>query len=567
MKCQDSRRLTGPNLQSPNPGAIAEVCFEPGDVPERLIALWRAAIAELESVISFSMGPLHTRFFDGGAALVCETEVDSLYSAVEANEWAIETANARFHGREGPSITAAVRAMEEVYDQERDSDLMALIQAARAREIPCLWDDDHFSVGYGRFSKTWERTSLPDVHGVPWTDLKAIPVVMVTGTNGKTTTARLAASILQWAGRTVGNSSTDGISVSGQVIESGDWTGPGAARAILRHTDVDVAVLEAARGGILRRGLGIEVCNAALVTNISADHLGDYGVLDCDAMAEAKGIVYRQVMDSGYRIVNVDDDRVRRVGLRTAETGLMAVSVHGRDAVSGFIDVGHPCFYYDGTAMVFEHGDHRESIMDVADMPLAQGGAALHNISNALGAMGLAWAVGAELDAMRGALSEFGRRWSDNPGRGQWTHIDGVGVLMDFGHNPHGVDAALRTAKGVLEPGRRLSVSIAQAGDRSDEDLQDLARAVAHFSPDRVVVRDLPEIYRRGRLADEVARILQDSLTDCGVEKGSIERAASEVDALKAGLAWARPGDLLVHLVHVERDAVVAHLASLGAPM
>jgi cyanophycin synthetase len=567
MKCEDSRRLTGPNLQSRNPGAIAEVSFEPGDAPDGLITFWRNAVQEIAEVLPFAMGPLSARLFDGGAALLCESDVDSLYSAVEANEWAVETANARFQSQESRPISDVLPAIEALYAEERDPKLIALMSEAKSRGVPVLWDDDELSLGYGRFSESWPRTALPSVHEVTWSKFKSIPVVLVTGTNGKTTTARLTASILHAAGMTVGNSSTDGISLNGRMIESGDWTGPGAARAILRHLEVDIAVLEAARGGILRRGLGVETCSAALVTNISDDHLGDYGILDCDGMAAAKGVVYGLVADAGYRVINVDDERVRRVGLRTASSGVIAFSVRGRSAVSAYLNEGHPCIFYEDMRICFEHKALVKDVIDVTEMPLARNGAALHNVSNAMGAIGLAWSVGASFASIRTALSQFGARWSDNPGRGQWTHVDGVHILMDFGHNPHGIDAVLRMAKGVLEPNQRMSVCIAQAGDRSDDDLVSLAETVAGFEPDRVVVRDLPEIYRRGRMAEDIAQILTQSLARSGVQRDSIVHATGEVAALESSLLWANPGDLVIHLVHVERDAINARLKGLGAPM
>ena len=182
-----------------------------------------------------------------------------------------------------------------------------------------------------------------------------------------------------------------------------------------------------------------------------------------------------------------------------------------------------------------------------------------------MGAVALAWSVGADLDAIRYALADFGACWSDNPGRGQLASVQGVNVLLDFGHNPHGAKAILEMATRLQTDGGRLSVCLAQAGDRSEADLRELARVVAQFTPARVYLRDLPDAYHRGRSPDKTAQILGEQLIESGLEKASVHRATTELDALEQGLQWAEAGDLLVHLVHLDRGGVAHALRSRGA--
>ncbi len=566
MRLDDSRRLTGPNLQMAGPGVIAEVCFEPSDAPEIFLKHWMAAIDQIGERLPFSLIPQEARRYIDGVALVCAAPIDALYAAVDANEWAVHTAEARCAGLEGPSIDQVMADITGIYAGERSAALLALQAEAERRELPFLWDDDEVSIGYGRFSRTWPRSVLPETSEVEWGSLRGLPVVLITGTNGKTTTARLVARMLQESGFVVGNSSTDGISVNGELVDHGDWTGPGAARAVLRHPQVEAAVLETARGGILRRGLGVGSCDAALVTNVSTDHLGEFGIFELGEMADVKGLVYSAVGPDGYRVINLDDPYTSRFADDVSGRNILT-SIDGDQRLVEHVDAGGVAVFLDGDTLVFADGLALHEIIIVNRMPIARGGVARHDISNALGAVALAWSAGADLESIRFALADFGAKWDDNPGRGQLTQVDGVNVLLDFGHNPHGANAVLEMANGLREGEGRLSVCMAQAGDRTEEDLRELARVVARFSPQRVYLRDLPQAYHRGRTPSQMARIMGEELLGSGLDSEVVERAESEVDALAKGLDWARPGDLLVHLVHLERGPVEDALRGRGASL
>ncbi len=208
-----------------------------------------------------------------------------------------------------PDFDEAVEAVRRSAAEEANDELMWLIDEAAAHGKTLLWDDDHVSVGLGRGSQTWPVRDIPDA--IDWDALHDIPVGVATGTNGKTTTVRLAMHILRAAGLNVGLSSTDWVAVNETVIDRGDWSGPGGARAVLREKNVDIAILETARGGLLRRGLGVERADAALITNISEDHLGDFGSRDLDELLEVKWIVSRAVESGGRLILNADDALLR----------------------------------------------------------------------------------------------------------------------------------------------------------------------------------------------------------------------------------------------------------------
>ena len=206
-------------------------------------------------------------------------------------------------------------------------------------------------------------------------------------------------------------------------------------------------------------------------------------------------------------------------------------------------------------------GENTCQILPVESFPLAFGGAAQHNVANALGAAALAHALGADDEAIRRALMHFGSNASDNPGRCTLEEVGGVRVLLDFGHNPHGVQAMLELASRLRssKDGSRLAVSIGQAGDRTDEEIEELARTVHGAGPDLILFREV-QGYERGRETGEVARIMSQTVEGLGQDMAFVHNPSDEVQALRLALDWACPGDLVLSLVHIERQGVQALL-------
>jgi UDP-N-acetylmuramyl tripeptide synthase len=565
MKIGDSRRLTGPNLQHTGAGAVAEVTFEPNELVKDVLAAWEEALDRLLQVFDLEGEPRFIRQYEGGAAIGFAAPIDQLYAATEMNEWAIEWANARMRGEAEPSFEEVVARVRKSVADELNPGILALQREAAAREIPFIWDDDYVSIGMGVRSETWETSALPEVASIEWERLAAIPVVLITGTNGKTTTSRLVTRILKRAGFAVGSTSTDGVCVDEIVVEGGDWTGPGAARMVLRRKDVDVAVLETARGGLLRRGIGVDAADVSLVTNVGDDHLGDYGVQSVPDMARVKNLICSVVKPGGARVLNADDPELVTLG-DAYDSPLIWFSVDPENPiVRAHCASGGEAWVCERGEVVRLRGVDRRSVLRVDEIPLALGGAALHNVSNALGAAAIAGSLGVSEAVIAEALRSFGASWTDNPGRCHRARVGGVDFLFDFGHNPHGIRAVLGMARRLLagRPQSRLAVSIGQAGDRSDRDIHNLAQALMAAEPELVLARDIPG-YERGREEGEVARLLRSELLELGMPRGAIQLCRDEMHAVNAGLSWAKPGDLVVTLVHLRREDVACWLAERG---
>ncbi len=286
MKVHDSRRFTGINLVWDRPGAVIEIALD-GGAADDAIRLWRAQARRILDAVGWADQQTASRQVAGGVMLALSAPPDMLYAATEVNDWAWDAANAALSGGDAPSLDEAADRLSGAIASESKPRLRALAAAAAERGVAFLHGEDAVTVGLGSGSQTWPEDDLPDAGGVDWSRVHDVPVALVTGTNGKSTTVRLTAAIAKAAGRCPGLCSSDWVRVGDDILEAGDFSGPGGARAALRDRRVEIAVLEVARGGLMRRGLAVARADAALITNVADDHLGDFGVHDVAALADA----------------------------------------------------------------------------------------------------------------------------------------------------------------------------------------------------------------------------------------------------------------------------------------
>jgi cyanophycin synthetase len=509
-----------------------------------------------------------TREHRGGAVFAYPAPIDEMLAHAEASEWAALSAVETLAGRPALELEPKRTEIAQMLDDARSPRLLALAREAERRGLPLLWDDETVSVGMARRSVSFPRGALPEIADVAWDSLGAIPTALVTGTNGKTTSSRLLARMASEAGLTVGASSTSGVSIGGAVVEEGDWTGPGAARVVLRHPDVDLAVLETARGGILRRGLAIDTCDVALVTNVSDDHLGLYGIDDLAAMAEVKGVVLQAVRREGTAVLSAHDPALVALGRALACHVTFfadlddAATSEARAVVLAHRAEGKRVVVASGGVITTALGGEESELARVDEVPITFGGAARYNVQNALGAVGAAAALGVPREAIARALRGFAM--ADNPGRGQLIERDGATLFLDFGHNPAGVHAVMQLVRS-LHAARgggkgKLTVVAGSPGDRSDQEIVEVARRLWDARPDRVFVRELGD-YLRGRAAGAVPELYRSTLLSLGLPEASFAVVRSEVEGIELALADAAPGDFVAVLVHVDHAEVQAFLA------
>ncbi|WP_371194004.1 Mur ligase family protein [Glaciecola sp. SC05] len=584
FELDEVRRLTGPNLLSDEPGAIADVLFTEVEA-SRVLECWLRHLAECRTAINWQHGQQsYYRFYDGGLSVSISAPMDLLYSACELLElaWDLcvqELASKAQERAELIDLPARIEALKQAIAEEQHPALLALMHQAEVHNVLCLTDDDEISLGTGPSSQTWPVTELPDIDSIAWSDYKEVPLALITGTNGKSTSVRLAAEIAKAAGINAGVTSTDFIKVGDTIIDEGDYSGPGGARMLLRDKRTEMAFLEVARGGLLRRGLPVKQARAALVTNVASDHLGQYGINTVDDIANVKTMVGKAIgplrsndyLSAQTIAMQSAADKKRILVLNADDKRLAAQATLLNMPICWFsTDANHPlilqaiakklpCVFALNGELIYSD-DKQSSIAQITDIPMTINGTAMHNVQNALGVIGLCKAMNIDEAAIKAGLLSFASSAKDNPGRGNLYEVNGVTVIVDFAHNSHSMQAVIDMASKM--PAKHKLVMFSHGGDRSDQDIKDVTDAVRALDPATYVLAEL-ERYLRGRAVGEISTLVQKHLLENGVTSNKILLADDPLDGAKKIMSHAKSGDLVLLFVLNDRENVQDYLLSL----
>ena len=551
----------GPNLFGRREGGVLEIRAVE---PERstLLRAWRGIMDELLVRLRIVAEAIVVREHPLGAQLFLSAPLDALLAATEINEAAWEGAERLVDAGHQPDTRAMAARLRVHLQHERRPHLLALTHEAEARKLNFTIDDDGLSLGSGEGVLVLGAGAWPTVESIDWEAIHDIPVALVTGSNGKTTTTRLVAAMLAASGHEVGLTSTDGVFIGSTEIAHGDYSGPAGARLVLRDRRVTAAVLETARGGLLRRGLAMTRATVAVVTRVAPDHFGEYGVFDLAALGEVKLIVARAVGPDGQVVLNADDPTLVALA-HTVAAPIVWCSLAGDNPLvtAHVARGGAACVLDDGEVTMLNAGTRR-SLGLAADMPITLGGRARYNIANVLAASACAMAMGVSPDTIRQTLGSFGARPEDNPGRLVFLERAGVRIVVDFVHNPDGWRALYEALRDV--PAARRLLVLGQAGDRDDAALRELAEAAWEGRPVLVVLKEMTK-YLRGRELGVITSILGAAFRQLGLGEDGLVVCTDEVEAVLFALKAARPGDLLILAVHSDYDGVMQLLLAEGA--
>ena len=559
---------------------------------DALLAGWRERVARARARLGWSESVAIVRRHATGASLAIAAPCDQLFVATEINEWALcatldERDPARWrllpqallaaaisNATEPAAVIAPVLAedaaqarFERLAAAEARPALRALLAAAGEHSLPYVLDETLLTLGAGSGGRDYPLQALPAAGEVPWAALHDVPTAVITGSNGKTTTVRLLAACVTAAGRVAGYSCTDGVFIGAEAQASGDYSGPAGARLVMRDRRTQTAIIEAARGGILRRGIAVSAAHVALVTNISADHFGEYGIHDLDGLAAVKLSVAGLVGRDGLLVLNADDPLLR-AGAEKLAARLGHVPPLGWFALHADLALlrehrargGATCGVRAGVLVLSQAGVEH-ALGPVARMPLTVDGSATYNLANlAAAALGAA-ALGIPLDVIATVFARFGADPADNMGRLMRFEVGGVQVLMDYAHNPDGLHGLLEVAQHLRGGKGRLGLILGHAGNRLDADIAALAQVAAQYRPALVVVKE-NEAHLRGRAPGEIPRLIRAELLRCGLPDSALPMCTTELGAARCALEWSRPGDVLALPVHAAaaRAAVLAML-------
>jgi cyanophycin synthetase len=381
-----------------------------------------------------------------------------------------------------------------------------------------------------------------------------IPLVTVAGTNGKTTTVRLIAHFLTLHGHRVGMTNSDGVYIQGQRIDSGDCSGPKSARNVLMHPDVDAAVFETARGGVLREGLAFDRCNVAVVTNIGmGDHLGLSYISTVEDLAVVKRVVVQNVAPDGVAVLNADDPMVAAMASVCPGSVIFFANDRHHPIITTHLAQGHRVVFREGADIV-AIGQNEEYRVALANIPITRNGAIGFQIENAMAALAAGWALGLAWKTVHQGLNTFVNDAQTAPGRFNQFDYRGATVIADYGHNPDAILALVSAIENI--PAKRRVVVISGAGDRRDEDIRRQTEILGDAFDEVILYQDQCQ---RGRTDGEVLALLRQGLANAKRAR-AIQEIRGEFTAIDAGLANLESGDLCLILID-QIDEALAHIA------
>ena len=379
-----------------------------------------------------------------------------------------------------------------------------------------------------------------------------IPIIAITGTNGKTTTTRLTAHIAKSAGYKVGYTTSDGVYIQNQLMMKGDCTGPVSSTFVLRDPTVDFAVLECARGGILKSGLAFQNCDIAIITNVSTDHIGLGGIDTLEQMAKVKAVVAETVFKHGYAILNADDDLVYNIkdGL-DCNIGLFSMDENNK-RIKEHCNKGGLATVFENGYVTIMKGNWKIRVAKVADIPITYGGKAIHNIMNTLPAVLATYLYrDIKVDDIKDALEKFVPSPTQTPGRLNFFKFKHFDFLVDFAHNQAGLQL-LTDFVNKLEGSPKVGI-VSGTGDRRDEDIRDLGRISAGCF-DEIIIRQDKNL--RGRTAKAIVNLLVEGINDTKTKDIPVTIIYNEKEAIMHAYNTAKPGSLITVMCDVVAEAL-----------
>jgi cyanophycin synthetase len=554
-----SKRLIGPNLFFKETGTVLDLPIT--EEQGKIVSLCEQEAMRVLPALGWKEVHTAHKIYNNGIRLAFVSPFDITLPSCDVIDFVWASVRQFLESGNYKTIDEAIEILLPLIEEDENLTLRAIYNEATKRGFNVFFDEGLVTIGSGKFSYQAQVDDV-DVNKIPWDNIKDIPIVLVTGTNGKTTTVRMTSFICQHAKKVVGYCSTDWVMIDGKVIDRGDFSGPSGNRYVLTNPNVDVAVLEVARGGLCGRGLANTNVTAATISNISIDHLGLDGIETLEDLCEAKSIVYSAVENTGHAVINLDDALIVarfEAGLIKGTKVFFSQKLSESEMDAYLNEAAFVCFVKDGE-FVLKTASETHVIATVKEVPLTVKGFAKHNIENALNAIALSYELGCMPNEISLGLLAYENNDEENLGRANVFHIGEATVIVDFAHNAAGLKAILDMSQAYSP--ERVKIMWGQTGDRMSL-IDEMARVTADYDPAEVVVNEIEGYLREKAIVGQIPTMIEESLLKYDFPKSNIRHVDDELIGVDYALNNLESGDVYILCVHEHTATIVDKIKAL----
>ncbi len=552
-------RLMGANIYFNDTGAVLDILLSGEDIesiPE-FIKLWEIELKRVMAALNLTEYKTGIRIYSQGFKYAVSFTPDLLNCGMSVLCQIWDSVYNKYTSGEFYPLEKILDNIESEISQERNLKHREICKEASKRSLNVFINKSNICIGSGKygFRADMKDISLKDI---PWDNIKEVPAVLVTGTNGKTTTVRMVAYIASISGKTVGYCSTDWVMIGDEVVEEGDLSGPSGSLEVMMNPNVEIAVLEVARGGLVRRGVIANYVKGSTVINISEDHMGLDGIENLSSMAETKSLVYKAVDSNGYSIINLDDKEMCKF-VDKVQGRKIIITKRTLSEITPYIkDVEHICYIKDN-AFYWKNLEHEFMIASFSDTPITVNGNALHNIENAMNAICLSYVLGFTWEEITKGLKTYENTAQNNRGRANVFRYNGGTIILDFAHNPSAIRAILSMGRNYLKDEHsKLYMLLGNTGDRV-ELTDSICQNAIDYKVDVVLIKELPQ-YLRGAKLGELSQMIAATLLKKGMKKDQLIMIGYEEEALEYTFKTLKSGDVCVFLCHSSTTKILEEL-------
>ena len=556
-----SRRLVGPNLFFKETGTVLDIPLT--EDRDRLTKLFYDEVARILPALGWTDVKAKHIFFSNGVRFAITAPVDITMPACDVIDFIWLSVREYVENGSFKTIEEAQETLMPTINEDKNLTYRKLYDISKSKGFNAFREGDKAFVGSGTGCYEFDLNKS-NIDDIPWNDVYDIPAVIVTGTNGKTTTVRLTDYICRVAGKLTGYTSTDWVKVNDETIDEGDYSGPTGHQFVLTNKTVEIALLESARGGLLKRGLIETFVDAAAVTNVSADHLGEDGVETVAELAEAKSIVFRTMGEKSHAIVNIDCSYMKdRFDSLSCNKIVVTQYPEQHDMKHFIANSDYACVIENGKFVWLDNKNNTKvDIVNVVDAPLTTKGFAKHNIENALVAVSLAFKLGVDFDTIAKALKSFTNDPKINRGRANIFEWGNKVAVLDYAHNEAAMDALLGMMK-AYDKGGKTHLLIGTTGDRKNL-ISSINDVIIKHDVDSIVLKET-ESYLRGAEPMELPIAIQKDLVEKGYDSNAISVEHGEMIAVKKILDKMEENDVAILCCQAEVENVVNLLTEYSA--